>query len=258
VSESIRFDRAAEFYDRTRSVSEESMSRTVELLTSELGDRGLVLEVGVGTGLLALPLHGAGLSIAGIDLSAPMLERLTEKAGGKAPFPVVQGDATLMPFADDAFGAAHLRWVLHLIPQWRTALAEIARVVRPAGVFLANLGSYGGARREIQLRFQEVTGVSTDPVGLGWAGLDVLDEQMAALGAAVRTLPPIREGGTETLEEFIERIEENRYSWTWRVSDEVRLLAAAEIRPWARERFGSLDEPSPFEHATTWRAYDLP
>lgn len=258
MTESVRFDRAADFYDRTRSVSEESMARTVELLTSELGGRGLVLEVGIGTGLLALPLHAARLPLVGIDLSAPMLARLAEKAGGAAPFPIVRGDATAMPFADDAFGGAHLRWVLHLIPRWRSALAEIARVVRPGGVFLANLGSYGGARREIQLRFEVVTGVSTDPVGLGWADLDALDERMAGLGAVLRTLPPIREGGTATLEEFVEGIEENRYSWTWPASDDLRLRAAAELRPWAEERFGSLREPGPFEHDTVWRAYDLP
>ena len=65
-----------------------------------------------------------------------MLAKLVEKAGGASPFPLVHGDATRMPFADDAFGGAYLRWVLHLIPDWRDALVEVVRVVAPGGVLL--------------------------------------------------------------------------------------------------------------------------
>ena len=65
-----------------------------------------MLEVGVGTGLLALRLHEAGIAVSGLDLSAPMLAKLVEKAGGTPPFPLVLGDATSMPFVQGAVGAA--------------------------------------------------------------------------------------------------------------------------------------------------------
>jgi SAM-dependent methyltransferase len=257
MSESIRFDRAAEFYDRTRAVSEDSMHRTVEALTAELAERGRVLEVGVGTGLLALPLHEAGIELVGLDLSAPMLGKLVDKAGGRPPFPLVLGDATRMPFADAAFGGAYLRWVLHLIPNWQDALAEIVRVVRPGQVVLVNLGAYGGERRVIHERFAELTGISIDPVGLGWGEFDTLDEAMRRLGAKPRSLPEVHEAAVDSLGEFLEGIEESRYSWTWDLPDDVRLGALAQLRPWAEERFGRLDEPKLRPHATRWRAFDL-
>src|SRR3712207_2146053 len=124
---SIAFDRAAEFYDRTRFVDDAAMSRNVQILRAELRDRGRVLEVGVGTGLLALPLHSAGVDVHGLDLSAPMVAKIREKGGGTIGFPVVLGDATRQPFADDAFGGAYLRWVLHLVPNWRDLLGEVRR-----------------------------------------------------------------------------------------------------------------------------------
>jgi SAM-dependent methyltransferase len=257
MGESIAFDRAAEFYDRSRAISDESMARTIELLVSELRDRGRVFEVGCGTGLLALPLHEAGIEVMGGDLSAPMLGKLVEKAGGTAPFPVVLADATRLPFIDGAFGAAYLRWVLHLIPDWRTVVAEVVRVVRPDGVFLVNLGAYGGPREEIQERFVEITGIPARPVGLDWAGWEALDEEMRGHGAEIRELPRLLEDVVVTVDEFLEGIEQNRYSWTWTVPDEVRLRAAAEIRPWASERFGPLNEPGSFEQAHVWHAYDL-
>src|SRR6266540_2436516 len=153
---SVAFDRAAEYYDLTRGLSPEGARKTVELLAGQLDGRGDVLEVGVGTGQIALPLHEAGIPVIGLDLARPMMNKLIEKAGGRSPLPLVQADATAMPFRDDAFGGAYLRWVLHLIPAWRTTLSEIARVVRPGGVLLTALGAYGGPRSEIQQRFADM------------------------------------------------------------------------------------------------------
>lgn len=258
MGESVAFDRAAEFYDRTRAISTDAMVRTVEMLGAELRGRGRVLEVGVGTGLLAVPLHEAGVDVVGLDVSAPMVARLAEKAGGRPRFPVLLADATRMPFADGAFGAAFLRWVLHLVPNWQEALAEISRVVRAGGAFVASLGSYDGPREAIRRRFGEITGFSVEPVGLTWAGFDQLDAEMARHGATMRVLPEVSEEPTGTLGEFLDGIDEDLYSWTWQVPDEVRLRAGAELRGWAEERFGPLDRPDASAHATRWHAYHLP
>ena len=258
MSDSIRFDTAADHYDRTRAISDEAMGRTISLLTSELRDRGRVLEVGVGTGLLALRLHEAGIPVFGLDLSVPMLAKLVEKAGGAPPLPLVIGDATAMPLADGAFGAAYLRWVLHLIPDWRVALAEMARVVCPGGVLLVSLGAFDEVGRAIRARFSEITGLSTDPVGLMWGNHDELDGELEGLGLRLRVLPAIPEEAEEPLGSFLDAIEEGRWSWTWHVPEDTRVDAVRELRPWAEERFGPLDRVERYEVETVWRAYDLP
>jgi SAM-dependent methyltransferase len=258
VSDSIRFDTAADHYDKTRAVSDETMDRTISLLSSELRDRGRVLEVGVGTGLLALRLHEAGIPVSGLDLSAPMLAKLIEKAGGAPPFPLVLGDATTMPFADGVFGAAYLRWVLHLIPGWRAALAEMARVVRPGGVLLVSLGAFDEVGTAIRARFSEITGLSTDPVGLMWGEHDALDAELEGLGARLRLLPAIRDEGEEPLGTFLDALEEGRWSWTWHVPEDARKDAVRVLRPWAEERYGPLDRVERYSVETVWRAYDLP
>ena len=258
MNESIRFDTAAHHYDSTRATSNESMERTISLLASEVRDRGQVLEVGVGTGLLALRLHEVGIPLAGLDLSAPMLRKLTENAGGSPPFPLTLGDATNMPFVDRAFGAAYLRWVLHLIPDWRTALAEMVRVVRPRGVLVLSPGAVDEVSRAIRARFSEITGLSTDPVGLMWGNHGALDAELERLGARPRALPPIPEQEERPLGWFLASIEEGRWSWTWHVAEDVRRNAVRELRPWAEERYGPLDRVEENEVETVWRAYDLP
>jgi SAM-dependent methyltransferase len=258
MSGSIRFDRAADQYDRTRAISDEAMGRTISLLAAELRDRGRVLEVGVGTGLLALRLHEVGIPVSGVDLSAPMLAKLVHKAGGAPPFPLVRGDATTMPFADRAFGAVYLRWVLHLIRDWRAALAEMARVVRPGGVLVVSLGAFDEVGTAVRARFSEITGLSTEPVGLMWADHDALDAALEGLGLRLRVLPAISEEEEEPLGSFLDAIEEGRWSWTWHVPEEARVHAVRELRPWAEERFGPLDRIERYSVETVWRAYDLP
>jgi SAM-dependent methyltransferase len=257
MADSVRFDRAADVYDRTRAISADAMARTTELLASEFEGRGRVLEVGVGTGLLALPLHEARVAVAGLDLTEAMVAKLVEKAGGAPPFPLVLGDATRMPIADDAFGGAYMRWVLHLIPDWRGVLTEIVRVVERGGLLLVCLGAYDEPSTEIRRRFTELTGVDTDPPGLIWGQHDLLDEHMNTLGARLRLLPPIQHAEQGTLGEFLDAIEEGRWSWTWNVPDETRRRAVREMRPWVEERVGPLDREEPNEFATIWRAYDL-
>ncbi len=257
MSGSVRFDRAAEFYDETRGYDEELANATTELLAAELRGRGTVLEVGVGTGLIALSLHDAGISMLGLDISAPMVGKLVEKAGG-VPFPLVLGDATVLPFADDVADAGVIRWVLHLIPSWPDAVAELARVIRPGGVLVVHLGSYGGPHDEIHRRFEEVVGFSVDPVGLGWRGEGELDAEVARHGGRLRMLPPLVHRSEEPLAAFLDGIEQGRYSWTWPAPDDVRRAALDELRPWTRDRFGPLHVPRTWEAAIAWRAYDLP
>src|SRR5689334_8211316 len=115
---SIAFDQAADYYDRTRRLEPDIHAAVIDLLVGELRERGRGLEVGVGTGRIALDLHRAGVPMAGVDLSRPMLERLVEKAGGVAPFPLAVADATALPAPGHAFGAGIACHVLHLIPQW--------------------------------------------------------------------------------------------------------------------------------------------
>ena len=61
-----------------------------------LGGAGPALELGIGTGRVALPLAATGLEVHGIDASAAMVAKLRSKPGGDA-IPVTIGDFTDVP-----------------------------------------------------------------------------------------------------------------------------------------------------------------
>src|SRR3954464_3670700 len=133
------FRRAAGFYDSTRVLAPETAAAQTRLLVEALsGTAGPVLEVGIGTGRVALPLVAAGVPVVGVDLSPAMLARLRAK---DPCVPVVVGDATRLPVADRSVGGAVLAHVLHLVADWRVVIAEVERVLRPGGVLLATRGA---------------------------------------------------------------------------------------------------------------------
>jgi len=253
---SIAFDQAAEYYDRTRGLPPDTQSKVTGLLAHELSGRGLCLEPGVGTGRISLPLHEHGIPMVGADLSAPMMARLVENAGGHMPFPLLRADLTRLPFASDSFGAALICHVFHLVPAWRAATVELARVVRPGGVVVINLGgppTSMGAEifRELsrQAGEQGLRPGANEP--------DEVDEAMAAAGAPLREVRAVPNTWRFTLSEHFAHLEANRSAATWRLDDETRIRALAATKAWARERYGDLDAQREEDGAITWRVYEV-
>jgi SAM-dependent methyltransferase len=258
MAESVAFDRAAEYYDRTRVTDPAAIRATIDVLASQLAGGGRVLEIGVGTGALALPLHDRGVPLVGLDLSVPMMRKLVEKTGGARPFPLVQGDATRLPFADRSLGGAYARWVLHLIANWRDAVAELCRVVRPGGRVVVEPGGYAGRWRDLWLMFVDELGEAAVPVGLDARGGHAdLDEAFAAGGAVRRELPTVVSAIDSSIGRFLDEAGGQLYSWTWRIPTADLERAVAAVRARARERYGDLDAPFDPEVALGWRAYEI-
>jgi SAM-dependent methyltransferase len=100
----IYSERTAEVYDEWFSTFDEA---AIERL-AELSQGGRVLELGIGTGLVALPLAARGLEVHGIDGSQAMVHRLRAKPGGEQ-LPVIMGN-----FADvDVPGTFSLIYIVY-------------------------------------------------------------------------------------------------------------------------------------------------
>jgi SAM-dependent methyltransferase len=253
---SIAFDRAAEYYDRTRRMSPGAVAATTAMLASEFAGRGTILEIGVGTGQIALGLHGSGLPMVGVDLSLPMLGKLCQKAGGRAPFPISGADGTALPFRADAFGGVVMRHVLHLIPRYDRVAEEAIRVVRPGGVVMVSAGWHSPMSDEIDRVFSEEWGAPRY-AGLPPRDTDRLDRIFEGRGAIARELPAIPSPGVETTREFLKSMDQNLHSWTWTLSDEDRRAGVGRLRAWAERRGLDPDEILDPDLQTDWRAYDV-
>ncbi len=100
----------------------------------ELGED--VLEVGPGFGATTRVLARRPGTLTALELEARYCRRLRRELGDSAN--VVEGDATELPFADGSFSGAVCFTMLHHVPSHELQdrlLAEVARVLRPGGVF---------------------------------------------------------------------------------------------------------------------------
>ena len=252
--ESLSFDRASHYYDRTRALPAEAATAVTGLLLSELSNKDRVLEIGIGTGRIGYPLHRAGLELYGIDISAPMLDKLRDKPGG-SDLPTAIADSTRLPFADSVFGAAFACHVLHLIPNWRQAVSELLRVVAAGGAVLVDPGGLvKGDSATISQRFNDEIGGSRP----GMQDPSELDAAFAELGASLRLFEHVKASQQVTFGSIIDDLEAGLYSATWSASQEQRTDAAAVVRTWAEETLGALDEQRTISWDIRWRAYDLP
>lgn len=254
MRDSVSFDRAASCYDATRVTDEEALRGVVDLLRHEVAAGACpVLEIGVGTGALALPLAARGPRVVGVDLSSEMMTRLRDKGGGVV---LARADATRLPFLDAAFEGAYARWVLHLIPEWHEAVHELVRVVRPGGVVAIEPGGYAGRWRLVMDRMMAEIGREAEPVGLFRdREPDALDEAFAAAGAEPLGVTEVPGHVAGSLSTYFEQALARSYSWTWRVDDDTLERAVTNVRRWAATRFDDWDSPLDPEAPMRWHRY---
>ena len=256
---SIAFDRAVDYYDATRALPAATMAAVIDRLTAELSGRGHVLEVGIGTGRMALPLVIAGVDVVGVDLSVPMMTRLLAKARDSgASAPVARADATRLPLASRSVGAAFMCHVLHLIPNWRAAVGELVRAVQPGGTVLVDLGNPKDELDEMARYFQAAAGVERRHPGVeNEADIDLVVGAFRSLGTTPRELPPIPTTRDVPPSALISMWEQNRFSWLWSIDESTRMDAVEATKRWAVERYGDLDAPVHCTADIVWRAFDV-
>lgn len=135
-------------HGRQRGMSEGQLRR-MDAVLRRVRDRVLggarlrrgqrVLDVGAGTGLLTLDACrrvGPTGQVVAVDRSHDALAVCRRPAGGDAAAPMpacAVGDATALPFADQAFDVVLVRSVLMYVADRPAAIRELRRVLRPGG-----------------------------------------------------------------------------------------------------------------------------
>lgn len=129
------YDQLAELYDETRGGERRGDEYAADVDAALPPGDGPILEIGVGTGVVALGLVRRGRAVVGLDMASKMLLRAVPRLG-----PVlVRADAAAMAIGDARIAHAYSVWVLQAVPDPERVLAEAARVIRPGGTYVVCL-----------------------------------------------------------------------------------------------------------------------
>jgi SAM-dependent methyltransferase len=113
----------------------------VDFLAALAGD-GAALELGVGTGRIALPLARRGVRVHGIDLSAAMVARLRAKPGAEEVAVTVGDFATTRVEGEFSLAYLLINTIMNLTTQDEqvACFANVAAHLRPGGCFVVEVG----------------------------------------------------------------------------------------------------------------------
>ncbi|MEU5510581.1 class I SAM-dependent methyltransferase [Streptomyces fungicidicus] len=130
---------------------------------------GDVLDLGCGTGSLALLAAGQGHRVTGVDRSPAMVALAREKLAGRDAVFLV-GDAAAPPVGEERYDTVLVRHVLWTLPEPDRALRHWRDLLRPGGRLVLVEGVWG----------------TVSPVGIPAGRLTAL---LAPLGGRVRVQP---------------------------------------------------------------------
>ena len=276
---SLSFDAIAHMYDQTRGYPDDVAAHVTRAIVrnAQATAQTDFLEVGVGTGRIALPLASLGRSYTGVDISAKMLALLDEKARmmgwqevqqdwGDYPdeevdrsvsvvrfghaesassLRLVNADIKHIPFHAASFDSVVAVHIFHLMAAWQDALSEVLRVLRPGGCLLHCWDTYEKSETSV-----------TQNINDKWYAL------VSELGGTVQrpgaSIPAVKqwlyEHGLRTDDELVyvwkqkvipraalEYIAKRYWSTTWTVDDAIFATSIERLWAWATNYYADLD-----------------
>jgi len=96
----------------------------------------LVLDDGAGNGRFALQLASLGCEVVALDVSLTLLGSARERIAGHNRVHIIVADMTRLPFASEAFDKVICVHNLWYVADYKNAVQEMRRVLRPGGVFV--------------------------------------------------------------------------------------------------------------------------
>ncbi len=269
---SLSFDPVAHIYDQTRGYPpeiSEMIARGLEKVAKATLETRF-LEVGIGTGRIALPLASLGHNYIGVDISENMLTQLQKKlrADGwseeqdqwgrqpeehpacmpqrvaryrsqarNASMRLITADMTDLPILSQTIDVVVAVHIFHLVHNWQQALREILRVLKPGGFFLHCWDAYVQSDRiTIDTRWKEIVrelgGSPDSPVATYSIGM--AEEWLRQQGRLSQEIHVVKWNSEVIPQQVIENVENRVWSGTWGVPNDIFQESVKRLWEWGK------------------------
>ena len=231
-------------------------AQLAQAITERLRRDATIIDIGAGTGRVAVALASRGFRVVALDPAVPMLQTTQRKSGEVL---AVAAEGTHLPFRRNSADAVVLARILYLVPDWQNLLREARRILRQGGILFHEWGNGDASEAWVQVRekarslFQEA-GVEA-PFHPGAKSEVEVDSYLRELGFYRSEQIEAGPGPTITLAEFLNRIQTGEFSYVWNVPKDVQDLCLPQLRRWCESKF-DLDQPAPMPAEFLWVLYE--
>jgi len=240
VSQRVDFSGNAKVYDRRHGavLSEDVVQRLAAAGAIRSGTN--VLDIGAGTGRVAIGLAELGCDVVALEPALGMVETLQTKTGD-LPIRLIAGEGAQLPFFGGQFDVVVIARVLYLTADWRRVLREAHRVLTVGGRLLHEWGNGQADEEWVQIRektralFEEAEVFS--PFHPGVRSEREVDEELKVIGFVHSADLPIGPGPTLTLAEFLRRLIDGEFSYMWNVPKTVQEECLPRLKAWSEQSF---------------------
>jgi arsenite methyltransferase len=150
MADAVFWNRIAERYARMPVQDPGAFERKIEITTSRITPQSVVLDIGCGTGSLALRLSPFAAHVHGLDAASEMIGIAQRKARDQGvanvSFHIGAFDDSFAVFEDASLDGICAYSLLHLLEDREAALRRIHRLLKPGGFFVSSTVCLGESR----------------------------------------------------------------------------------------------------------------
>jgi ubiquinone/menaquinone biosynthesis C-methylase UbiE len=148
MKDDLRFwDDIAEKYARKPLPNPDSTKRKLDIVRSMMKANDVVLDIGCGTGTIAIELSAHAAKVEGLDISGEMVRIARDKAVGQKVDNVEfhQGTVTegLASMSEQSLDGVLAFNIFHLVEDWQGAIRRVSELLRPGGYLVSSTACLG-------------------------------------------------------------------------------------------------------------------
>jgi len=240
----MSYKNVAAIYNDINNIPIEAANDLGQAVADIVGEGATIMDFGGGAGRISVPI-AARTKMTALDIEVEMLRASNALAAERGiAMNHVTADVLHLPYADDSFDAIITTNVLHQVPDWRDALVEAARVMKPGApmIFGRDVINEDSCASKMRSRLRETVGEiapemrPTDAAGpTMFQEIGNLGGKPAGMAIACQWIENVSPGA------ILERMQAKTHNETWSLDDQTHGELMSRMRPWTREQYPDLD-----------------
>jgi len=249
----------ADSYNEINFIDSQAAADVGKAVVEIVGAGALIADLGGGAGRISVPVAEAGARIIALDFEYEMLRVSRENAkrrGVEARH--VNADVVHLPFKSNSFDGCITTSVYHLVPAWRDSIKEVARIMKPGGVFIIgrNVMEAGSCADRVRKQLRQIAGTFDPSIRPTDAAGPELLKYIGSIGGQLdKPITVTSWVESESPNQIFERIRNRKHNETWALSEDTYAKVVSDMPAWIEQNFSDPDEV--FESSSEFVLYPI-